>query len=74
MIKRIFADMDGTLLTPEGIVSDATAQAIKASHIPVTLVSARAPLEMKDAINKLGLNTPQIGFNGGLIYERTGND
>lgn len=74
MIKRIFADMDGTLLTPEGIVSDATAQAIKASHIPVTLVSARAPLEMKDAIDKLGLNTPQIGFNGGLIYERTGND
>ncbi|GAB7568051.1 hypothetical protein MUSASHINO07_06010 [Gemella sp. Musashino-2025] len=38
-------------------------------QIPLTLVSARAPMEMEDTINKLDLNSIHVAFNGGLIYE-----
>lgn len=63
--------MDGTLLNSEGNVSDVNALAIKNSGIPFTLVSARAPMEMASAIDKLNLTDSQIGFNGGLIYKKT---
>lgn len=68
MIKHIFSDMDGTLLNDFGQVSPVTVEAVKTAQIPLTLVSARAPLEMQDAIRALGLTEPQIAFNGGLIY------
>ncbi len=42
-IKRIFCDMDGTLLNSEGQVSKSNATLIREAAIPVTLVSARAP-------------------------------
>ncbi|MGX5377800.1 HAD family hydrolase [Ligilactobacillus sp. LYQ135] len=38
--------------------------------MPFTLVSARALFEMEEAINKLALTQPQIGFNGGLIFQK----
>lgn len=70
MIKHIFSDMDGTILNDLGDVSDHNAQVIKEYNIPVTLVSARAPIEMVDAMDKLDINTPQISFNGGLIFNK----
>lgn len=70
MIKHIFSDMDGTLLNNQGIVSNENIRVIKNSHIPFTLVSARAPMEMFDTIDKLNLTSTQIAFNGGLIYKR----
>ncbi len=68
-IKRIFSDMDGTLLDSTGRVSVDNARAIKDADIPVTLVSARAPMEMQEAVEALELTGPQVAFNGGLIYE-----
>ena len=73
-IKRIFCDMDGTLLNSEGQVSPSNATLIREAGIPVTLVSARAPMEMKDAINALQLKGVQVGFNGGLIYRLGDHD
>lgn len=70
-ITRIFSDMDGTLLNSQGRLTDSNAQLIAQAGIPLTLVSARAPMEMKEAIDKLGLTGTQIGFNGGLIYRYT---
>ena len=67
-IRRIFCDMDGTLLNSQGRLTDSNAKLISQANLPFTLVSARAPMEMKEAINKLELTGPQIGFNGGLIY------
>ena len=67
-IKRIFCDMDGTLLNSEGQVSERNATLIREAEVPITLVSARAPMEMKDAINALQLKGIQVAFNGGLIY------
>lgn len=67
-IKRIFVDMDGTLLNSQGRVSKSNADLIRQAQIPVTLVSARAPMEMREAIEALDLSDVQVGFNGGLIY------
>lgn len=67
-IKRIFCDMDGTLLNSDGQVSKRNASLIRDAGIPVTLVSARAPMEMRDAVEALQLKGVQVAFNGGLIY------
>ena len=72
-IKRIFCDMDGTLLNSKGKVSESNATLIRDAGIPVTLVSARAPMEMRDAVDALQLKGVQVAFNGGLIY-RIGNN
>lgn len=68
MIKHIFLDMDGTLLNSDGQIDQRNIDAIVGSEIPVTLVSARAPMEMSTAIQQLQLHTTQIGFNGGLLF------
>lgn len=73
-IKRIFSDMDGTLLNSQGRLSSETIHSIRQAKIPVTLVSARAPMEMMDAIEALELTGPQVAFNGGLIYQVAGRD
>lgn len=69
-IKHIFSDMDNTLLNSKGIVTPSNASLIKQAQIPFTLVSARAPFEMKAAIDILDLNQPQIAFNGGLVFTK----
>lgn len=71
LIRHIFSDMDGTLLSSNGHVSTHNISTIKDSQIPFTLVSARAPMEMAETIDKLGLHDPQIAFNGGLIFKKT---
>lgn len=67
-IKHIFSDMDGTLLDTSGHVTKENITLIKKAAIPLTLVSARAPMEMRRARKELGLTQTQIAFNGGLIY------
>lgn len=68
MIQHLFSDMDGTLLNSQGRLSDKNAELILQAGIPMTLVSARAPIEMQPAIAKLQLTGAQIAFNGGLIF------
>lgn len=74
MIKHIFSDMDGTLLNSTGRISSVNIKRINDSQIPFTLVSARAPMEMTEVIDKLHLNSPQIAFNGGLIFKKNKDD
>ena len=68
MIKHIFTDMDGTLLDTRGSLSDTNRWSVCLSDVPVTLVSARSPLEMSRTVDKLQLQTPQIAFNGNLTF------
>lgn len=68
MINYLFSDLDGTLLDATGRVSQSTINTIEDSHLPLTLVSARAPIEMLPALTALNLTGPQIAFNGGLIF------
>lgn len=70
MIRHIFSDMDGTLLNSAGYLSQNNIEEIKTSGIPFTLVSARAPMEMVETIDKLQLTNPQIAFNGGVIFQK----
>ncbi|WP_334331669.1 Cof-type HAD-IIB family hydrolase [Companilactobacillus sp. HBUAS59544] len=74
MIKHIFSDMDGTLLNNACQISDGNVKAIEDSQIPFTLVSARSPKEMVEVIDKLHLTEPQIGFNGGLIFQKVNGE
>ena len=59
-IKHVFTDMDGTLLASNGRVTTTNASLISKSNLPLTLVSARAPLEMREAVTVLNLTGPQI--------------
>lgn len=68
MIKHLFSDMDGTILNHEGKISDQTAAAIRQAGLPLTLVSARAPIEMREAIDHLDLDGVHVAFNAGLIF------
>ncbi len=70
-IKHIFTDMDGTLLNRGGQLSQETITCLQELAIPVTLVSARAPMEMDFAIKALGLTDIQIAFNSGLLFQNT---
>ena len=73
MIKHIFSDMDGTLLQSDCKLSENNVKVIRDSQIPFTLVSARSPMEMVEAIDRLDLTEPQIAFNGGLIFQEVAN-
>ena len=55
MIRHLFSDMDGTILREDGRISPETAQVIRQVGLPLTLVSARSPMEMREAIDQLGL-------------------
>lgn len=70
MIKQIFSDMDGTILNKAGKINPNTAKFLKNYPIPITLVSARAPMEMESTINELNLTGPQLAFNTCLIFEK----
>ena len=69
MIKHLFSDMDGTILREDGRISPETAQVIRQVGLPLTLVSARSPMEMREAIDQLGLHDVHVGFNGGYIFQ-----
>lgn len=69
MTAWVFTDMDGTLLDETGRVRASNAAKIKQSGLPLTLVSARSPKEMAEAIAALDLRGPQIAYNGGMIFE-----
>lgn len=47
MIRHLFSDMDGTILREDGRISPETAQVIRQVGLPLTLVSARSPMEMR---------------------------
>ena len=74
VVEHFFSDMDSTLLGSDNGIPQHNIDIIKNVDIPFTLVSARAPVEMDFAIDTLDLKGPQIGFNGGIIYEGTGNN
>lgn len=73
MIKHIFSDLDGTLLNEFGEVSANNRNIIRSRGVPFTLVSARTPNDMAPIVSQLALNSPQVAFNGGYIYQQQGN-
>jgi hypothetical protein len=63
------ADVDGTLVTPDKVVTSRARAAVRQvmeAHIDFTITSGRPPKGMRALIDDLELRTPIAAFNGGL--------
>ena len=70
MIKLIATDIDGTILIPEGEFTEGVKNCINklsAKGIRVVLVTGRMNAAAKLIAKDLGLNTPLISYQGGLV-------
>ena len=71
-ISLVVADVDGTLVTAEKVLTPRAAMAVKAlraagPHFAIT--SGRPPRGMAMLIEPLALRTPIAGFNGGIFVK-----
>jgi Cof subfamily protein (haloacid dehalogenase superfamily) len=70
VIKLLLADVDGTLVTKDKILTDRAIAAVHAMHeagIALALTSGRPPRGMQKLVEPLRLETPVAGFNGGVL-------
>ena len=71
-IKLLLADVDGTLVTQEKLLTDRAIAAVRAlgeAGIQFTVTSGRPPRGMSMLIEPLDLRPPIAAFNGGLIVD-----
>jgi Cof subfamily protein (haloacid dehalogenase superfamily) len=69
-VRLVVADVDGTLLTPDKILTARARAAVRAiieAGIAFTITSGRPPLGMRMLIDELQLQHPIAAFNGGLF-------
>jgi Cof subfamily protein (haloacid dehalogenase superfamily) len=72
-ISLVLADVDGTLVTEQKVLTERAQSAIKALHdagIRFAITSGRPPLGMAMLFDAIKLDTPIAGFNGGLFVRR----
>lgn len=71
-IRLVATDLDGTLLRSDGSVSDRT-RALLASlrerGIPLVMVSARPPRDLRRIAASVGVAGVAVGCNGALLYD-----
>ena len=71
-ISLVLADVDGTLVTKEKVLTPRAAAAVAALHtvgIAFAITSGRPPRGMAMLIDPLALRTPVAGFNGGIFVK-----
>jgi Cof subfamily protein (haloacid dehalogenase superfamily) len=71
-ISLLLADVDGTLVTKDKILTERAQQAVRAmdaAGIAFAVTSGRPPKGMAMLIEPLALHTPIAGFNGGLFVK-----
>jgi len=69
-IQLLLADVDGTLVTHDKVLTDAAKAAVRELHdagIGFAITSGRPPRGMSMLIAPLALKTPIAGFNGGVF-------
>jgi Cof subfamily protein (haloacid dehalogenase superfamily) len=69
-IRLLLADVDGTLVTTDKVLTEASiaaARALRGAGILLAVTSSRPPRGMRMLIEPLALQTPIAGFNGGLF-------
>src|SRR5882757_11386183 len=69
MIRLVIADVDGTLVTQEKLLTKeaiAAAQELRAADVKLALTSGRPPRGMQMLIEPLQLEGQIAGFNGGV--------
>jgi Cof subfamily protein (haloacid dehalogenase superfamily) len=75
-IRLMLADVDGTLVTQEKVLTDRAVAAVHSLNdagILFAITSGRPPRGMSMLIDPLDLDTPIAAFNGGLIVDREMN-
>src|ERR1700691_3301228 len=71
-ISLVLADVDGTLVTAEKVLTPRAGAAVEALHaadIAFAITSGRPPRGMGMLIKPLALRTPVAGFNGGIFVK-----
>jgi hypothetical protein len=69
-IRLMLADVDGTLVTKDKVLTDRAIAAVHALHnadIRFAVTSGRPPRGMEMLVEPLALDTPLAAFNGGLF-------
>ena len=72
-IKLVLADVDGTLVTNDKVLTDRAIAAVRKlgeAGILFAVTSGRPPKGMSMLIEPLNLSTPIAAFNGGLLVNR----
>jgi Cof subfamily protein (haloacid dehalogenase superfamily) len=72
-VKLVLADVDGTLVTQEKVLTDEAVAAVEDLHeagVIFAITSGRPPRGMAMLIDPLDIQTPIAAFNGGLIVNR----
>jgi Cof subfamily protein (haloacid dehalogenase superfamily) len=72
-VKLLLADVDGTLVTQEKLLTDKAIAAVHDLHeagVTFAITSGRPPRGMAMLIEPLDIRTPIAAFNGGLIVDR----
>lgn len=71
-ISLVIADVDGTLVTEQKILTtraQAAVQALRRGGIGFAITSGRPPRGMAMLVEPLALSTPMAGFNGGIFVK-----
>ena len=71
-VRLMVIDVDGTLLTPDKVLTERAAGAVRElrqAHVEVALTSGRPPRGLRMLIEPLGLTTPLAAFNGGMFVK-----
>jgi Cof subfamily protein (haloacid dehalogenase superfamily) len=74
VIRLVAIDLDGTLLDSDKRVEPQTADALRSlpmRGVPIVIASARPPRSVRPTYQLLGLTTPQVNYNGALIWDET---
>jgi Cof subfamily protein (haloacid dehalogenase superfamily) len=72
-IRLLLADVDGTLVTPDKVLTDRAVEAVRRlrqAGILFALTSGRPPRGMEMLVEPLDITTPIAAFNGGLLVDR----
>jgi Cof subfamily protein (haloacid dehalogenase superfamily) len=72
-VRLVVADVDGTLVTQDKVLTERAQSAVAALHragIRFAITSGRPPRGMAMLFDPLALDTPIAGFNGGLFVSR----
>ena len=72
-IRLMLADVDGTLVTQEKVLTDRAVAAVKSlaeANVLFAITSGRPPRGMSMLVEPLDLRTPIAAFNGGLLVDR----
>jgi Cof subfamily protein (haloacid dehalogenase superfamily) len=72
-IRLLLADVDGTLVTPDKVLTDRAVAAVRAlgqAGIAFAITSGRPPRGMSMLVEPLEITLPMAAFNGGILVDR----